>query len=567
MKGLYFYKLISKYSEDVTKNCKLTVNEIDSNFYTLKEADIISGEYDAETMSLILTRVGGEKIVVDLSGLAEGLTRNLSIDYDSKEGTIIFRYNGNEVIVDGLITEDNIDNNLLSRVYTDSTLIGDGTPSSPLGVNPLERTGFFTPTSGYIDITAGGELPSGATLGERYVVKNYASEGGYLYPFCGVKKMDEDLEGTDWRVPTKSDWDSMLNAIEPCERDKNHTNNFPSELGYLAGKYLKSASIIKNVNGEDTRVWEDSDVLFTGGCDCEEDETCCGKYHPNRKGVEPAGVDKYGMKILGVGYSEYGNEIDFLRKRSGFWTTTPYGSDSESCRIYIKRFDYDTPMVIQEVVSKNALYSVRLVKDYDGSNYHEIETINGIAYKTALVPSETADTGYAIWTTENVSFANSEYMPREVEWSAFGEAYYIYEWDGEKWTIKDLSNGDTVVINTAYKDTATNKVYSSYDEAIANGADPDNIQIVSGVEFRLVDGVIVAVYNEIYDVINAETERANQTEQQLEQEIDDLRVEMDKLDHIITGGTYDNATGELTLLAINSEYDIVINLTGNYGEF
>lgn len=123
MKGLYFYKLISKYSEDVTKNCKLTVNEIDSNFYTLKEADIISGEYDAETMSLILTRVGGEKIVVDLSGLAEGLTRNLSIDYDSREGTIIFRYNGNEVIVDGLITEDNIDDNLLSRVYTDSTLL------------------------------------------------------------------------------------------------------------------------------------------------------------------------------------------------------------------------------------------------------------------------------------------------------------------------------------------------------------------------------------------------------------------------------------------------------------
>lgn len=567
MKGLYFYKLISKYSEDITKNCKLTVNEIDSNFYTLKEADIISGEYNAETMSLILTRVGGEQIVVDLSELANGLTRDLSIDYDSREGTITFRYNGNEVVVDGLITEDNIDDNLLSRVYTDSTLIGDGTPSSPLGVNPLERTGFFTPTSGYIDVTAGGVLPSGATLGERYVVKNYASECGYLYPFCGVKKMDEDLEGTDWRVPTKSDWDSMLNAIEPCERDKNHTNEFPSELGYLAGKYLKSASIIKNVNGEDTRVWDDSDVLFTGGCDCEEDETCCGKYHPNRKGIEPAGVDKYGMRILGAGYSEYGNEIDFLRMRSGFWTMTPYGTESDSCRIYIKRFDYDTPMVIQDVVSKNALYSVRLVKDYNGSNYHEIETINGVAYKTALIPSETADTGYAIWITENVSFQNSEYMPREIEWSAFGEAYYIYEWDGEKWAIKELSNGDTVVINTAYKDTATNKVYSSYDEAIADGADPDNIQVVSGVEFRLVDGVIVAVYNDIYDAINAETERANQTEQQLEQEIDELRGEIDKLDHIITGGTYDNTTGELTLLAINSDYDIVINLNGNYGEF
>ena len=30
-KGLYYYKLVSEYPEDITKQCKLTINEIDSN--------------------------------------------------------------------------------------------------------------------------------------------------------------------------------------------------------------------------------------------------------------------------------------------------------------------------------------------------------------------------------------------------------------------------------------------------------------------------------------------------------------------------------------------------------
>ena len=39
-RGLYYYKLVSPYPEDVTKNCKLTINEIDSNFFELKNEDI-----------------------------------------------------------------------------------------------------------------------------------------------------------------------------------------------------------------------------------------------------------------------------------------------------------------------------------------------------------------------------------------------------------------------------------------------------------------------------------------------------------------------------------------------
>ena len=39
-KGLYYYKLQSPYPEDITKNCKLTINEIDNNFLSLKDEDI-----------------------------------------------------------------------------------------------------------------------------------------------------------------------------------------------------------------------------------------------------------------------------------------------------------------------------------------------------------------------------------------------------------------------------------------------------------------------------------------------------------------------------------------------
>ena len=40
MDGLYYYKLVSEYPEDVTKNCKLTIQEIDHDLKTLKDFHI-----------------------------------------------------------------------------------------------------------------------------------------------------------------------------------------------------------------------------------------------------------------------------------------------------------------------------------------------------------------------------------------------------------------------------------------------------------------------------------------------------------------------------------------------
>ena len=105
-KGLYYYKLQSPYPEDVTKNCKLTINEIDSNFLSLKDEDIKSADFDRESKTLVLTRNNGEKLIVVLDDAAydlnidancsdEGVT--LSVYYDGKNGVKQFK-------VDHLIT-------------------------------------------------------------------------------------------------------------------------------------------------------------------------------------------------------------------------------------------------------------------------------------------------------------------------------------------------------------------------------------------------------------------------------------------------------------------------------
>lgn len=54
--------------------------------------------------------------------------------------------------------------------------------------------------------------------------------------------------------------------------------------------------------------------------------------------------------------------------------------------LYVKQFFYKKGGVIQEAECPLPFYSVRLVKDYDGSNYFDSEYIDGIIYKTILFP-------------------------------------------------------------------------------------------------------------------------------------------------------------------------------------
>ena len=99
--------------------------------------------------------------------------------------------------------------------------------------------------------------------------------------------------------------------------------------------------------------------------------------------------------------------------------------------------------------------SIRLLKDFTGDNFNEIENILGFPYPTELVYGIHNDCPYyKIWTKINLySDAESLNGIRSEEWSAVTDSdkgvkiiYFINEWDGTEWHKKPMENGDSVVI-------------------------------------------------------------------------------------------------------------------------
>ena len=473
MKGLYYYKLQSPYPEDVTKNCKLTINEIDSNFLSLKDEDIKSAEFiydegDANNKSLILTRNNGEKLIVPLTDVTYNLNvdtecgesgTTLTIEYDGKDGWQKFK-------ITDIVTADKlmqlVGDNVLTRVITDGTLRGDGTMSHPLGINGVEKTGMYAPVKAKIDLTNGGRLPEVAKLGTRYVTIEYVNDYGYLYNGAGVDKISANLaaEGHGWRVPSKGDWDLLLNSLEPCKEYQNHTSaKCHVELGKLAGKHLKS---------ECGWLWQEPCECYptkpTTGCSfeqeaCDTDEDYISdptSEYPTNKKVSPLGIDKYGMTILPagmVGLDSYERpQADAFQAQAFFWTTTHVHGDVDQDR-YVKEFSYKKAGVIQEAQCPTPFYSVRLVKDYDGCNFFDSEYIDGVLYKTMLFPK----TGQ-VWLATNYAKkegfipADGDQEGAEIAEVNNGEvlekrkALFLNEWNGYYWEKKQMNEGDTVVV-------------------------------------------------------------------------------------------------------------------------
>jgi hypothetical protein len=474
-KGLYYYKLVSEYPEDVTKNCKLTITEIDSDFKTLKDEDIKSAEFiydegDVNNKTLILTRNNGEKLIVPLTDVTYNLDvdtscgesgTTLTISYDGKGGKQSFK-------ITDIVTADKlmklIGDNIMTRVITDNTLRGTGRITHPLGINGVEKTGMYAPVKAKIDLTKGGKLPHVAKLGTRYVTVEYTNDYGYLYNGAGLNKISRTLkeEKKGWRVPTKADWDLLLNSIEPCDGFKNHESaKCHVELGKLAGKFLKSeCGWLGQPECEcyptkpETGCTYDIDV---DDCELGEDYISDPTHEfPKDKKVSPKGVDKFGMTILPagmVGLDAYDRpQANAFKSQAFFWTTTHVYGDDEQDR-YVKEFSFKKSGVIQEAQCPSPFYSVRLVKDYNGCNYFDSEYIDGVVYKTILFP-ETKQ----IWLASN--YAKKEgFIPAEenIEGAEVAEvnngevlsrrkALFLNEWNGRYWEKKQMNEGDTVVV-------------------------------------------------------------------------------------------------------------------------
>ena len=462
-KGLYYYKLQSPYPEDVTKNCKLTINEIDSNFLSLKDEDIKSAVFDKESKAVILTRNDGDTIAVDLSDA----TYNLNVDKDCTDSgvtlTITFDgKNGQESFtINNIVTADTfknvIENNVLSKVITDGTLKGDGTVTAPLGINGTEKTGVLAPVKEVIDLTNGRKLPTAAKKGTRYLTIEYINDYGYLYNVAALSKISNaaKADGKGWRVPSKADWDALLNSIEPCSYANHETASCHAELGRYAGKYLKSEC--GWVGQEDCSCTSTKPM---NGCELPSTDNSYvdagDSTVPSQTIDTPKGIDKYGFGILPSGcamldgynrpsFSEYKNTAIF-------WTTSHvYGDENQD--IYVKKFDWNKSGVMQEAQCPTPYLSVRLVKDYDGSNYFDTEYIDGVAYKTVLMPKSKQ-----VWLASN--YAKKEGFIKYTEGGEVPEVVdvnnglvrdnrkvmFINEWNGDYWEKRPMNEGETVIV-------------------------------------------------------------------------------------------------------------------------
>ena len=479
MKGLYFYKLNSPYSEDVTKNCKLTINEIDSNFLSLKDEDIASAEFDKETKSLVLTKNNGEQLIANLSDVTYDLDVETSCSAD-EGASITITYNGVDgektVTFDHIVTVDNlrsvIGSDLLTRVITDGTLKGDGTVSSPLGLSGTEKSGMIAPVKGRLDLTKGGRLPEVAKLGTRYITIEYVNDYGYLYNGEALSKISESLdkEGKGWRIPTKADFDALLNSIEPCNYQNHNSAKCHIDLGFLAGKYLKSecgwlgepdcectsTAPMTGCSVQD-QVSEDTDYV-------EGEQNIEITDEPNLSPESYQGVDKYGMGILPSGNALLDAfnrpQANYFKEKTFFWTSTHvHGDDDQD--VYVKVFDWNKTTVSQAAECPSPYYSVRLVKDYNGSNYFDSEYIDGVLYKTLLFPNSRQvwlATNYA----KNEGFETSGIpMMTEVNNGEVLEkrkALFVNEWNGEYWEKRALNEGETVVVENPCFDSEGDQV-------------------------------------------------------------------------------------------------------------
>ncbi len=481
MKGLYFYKFASPYAEDVTKDCKLTVNEIDHNFITLKESilnsfddlseKLVAGfRLDYETGEMYIEFKDGRVLTVNIANF----TKDFSVEFNKSNGILYINHDNIVEKVDGLITENNIHKYQSNVVVTDETLIGDNV-SGPIGISVTEKTSYFRPVEKLIDKTENGYLPSANYVkkGDRYLTLEYYSPHGYLYNYKAANQIAEDA-GNGWRVPSKSDWDGMLNAIELCEENKNHESITCNQMfGKVAGQLLKANTEWFSIS--------DSNCIDSGSTDSSNSDIVVdivdGLDEPKENPNKPDGVDAYSMTLLPSGYGDGGLSMDYYGTRCKFWTSTV----TSISNYYTKRFDYDKSGVVQVSDSPTALLSLRLVKDYNGENFHGVETINKIPYKTVLMPSTTAKSGYAVWMATNVAFDNERYnpvTPNGGENMSKVKVYYINEWNGFEWVKRQLVNGDSLVLKVGFDNTKDN-------------------------EFRIIDGNLVNVNHLIVkEVVN-----------------------------------------------------------------
>lgn len=345
---------------------------------------------------------------------------------------------------------------------------------------------------------------------------------------------------SEWRIPTIDDWNAMLNSIEPDDAYKTHsTSNTALWQGKYAGKFLKSSDIQESEDDACGWVKCDNDPCSGCGddCNCGDDgegstNPCvthdCG--HEHMTGTQPteqqkSGIDCYGFSVEPIGYAVSADDKIMYGKRSYFWT----GSKSPNRDVaYVVGFDACKTTVQKDIMPFDYFMSLRLVKDYNGSNFYGQENINDMAFDTILIPGSNT-----IWTRSNVAFpvcdchSTDPKLPDDC--SDDLTVYYIAEWNGTSWVYTIVNVGYTVVV-------------------LENGIPTEYIVTINP------------------DTGDAELVTKD-NDDQIIADIDDLRERIGKIEEII--GEYASDKGTITerLDAIENKLDVVESKLNNWLDF
>ena len=516
MNGITYYRLKSDYPGDYTKNCALNGTEVDNNFYVLEGRDVKSISVNGK--DIIVTLMNGDNIsatgVLDFAKADDIKSSVINAEFDKLNGVLILTsIDGTIQHIEGFATNENTD----FSVSTDNTLCGDGLRNAPLGVAPSAKTGQFKTVKSIINVAEGGALPvCGNILGDRYVTCEDISDYGYLYDYKAVREIACELKNTGWRIPTKADWDDLLNAVEPCECDKTHESATKNKfLGKWAGKLLKSKTMWRNCDcsGDCGCCNDECNCTNNSNCGCENDCTCgqdtCFDYsddpcvgtkesesnckcESNCQG-DHQGLDAFGFRVTPAGYADDGCNFGYFKERSAFWTAT---TDQDNTKAYIKRFQYNKDGVYQDVIPSNYHLSLRLVKDYNGKNYFDVEEIMDMEYPTLLLPS--ISKGKSIWTSCNFACGNASLcpmLPNNGQGLTYTRHYFINEWNGFKWVRNEMKQGDTVTVAKAPKGKTMVEYrvigndFISVNEMIYNDVMKDVTVITDNLEEKLTERI------------------------------------------------------------------------------